>query len=721
MAKLVEEAQNSKSRTQRFIDKCSQYYTPAVIFISACLAVIPIALGVSNHKHWFHLALVVLVSACPCALILSTPVVTYCALTKAATSGLLIKGGDYLETLAKVKFMAFDKTGTITRGEFVMSEFQPLTEDINLNNLLYWVSSIESKSSHPMAAALVEYGRSLSIEPKPEDVEDYQNFPGEGIYGKIGGEEIYIGNRKIAERAGCGTVLSVDGLKMKGNTIGYIFSGAFPVGIFCLSDACRTGAAEAVNQLKSLGIRTAMLTGDNQAAAMQAQEQLGNALNVVHSELLPEDKAKIINQFKQEGKTAMIGDGINDAPALATADIGISMGISGSALATETGQVILMSNDIRRVPEAIRLARKAHWKVIENIFVSIATKAGIIALALGGHPLVWAAVLADVGTCLIVILNSMLLLHGTHTHRGKCSRSSSSSSDIHKHVKKCCNSSGKHFKSSAARQTRKHGGKCCQSSAELHTHKHGCESNHSHPSDNQQHCCADSKAQNRCEPEDCSSHGCASRSNDSGSRSPNPCGNNQCCAGSDHGAEEDKLCDYESFKKDDHDIEAQDTHNFSGSHNSSFCKNNTCPNSFRRQGSCGEDYVNHSVPEEVSREVTNHEHQHSHHCSEKHNKNHFHLKDSGSHSCGHQHHCPEPIPVIKKCCTNHSEGPHNAAFHMPLGTDQVESSVAKSACMSLGKRENERCCKSYYMEQCCGNHVHFGAKFGGGLSEIVTE
>lgn len=449
--------------------------------------------------------------------------------------------------------------------------------------------------------------------------------------------------------------------------------------------------------------------------------QLGNALNVVHSELLPEDKAKIINQFKQEGKTAMIGDGINDAPALATADIGISMGISGSALATETGQVILMSNDIRRVPEAIRLARKAHWKVIENIIASIATKAGIIALALCGHPLVWAAVLADVGTCLIVILNSMLLLHGTHTHRGKCSRSSSSSSDTHKHVKQCCNSSGKHFKSSAPRQTRKHGGKCCQSSAELHTHKHGCESNHFHPSHNQQHCCADSKAQNRCEPEDCSSHGCASRRNDSGSRSPNPCGNNQCCAGSDHGAEEDKLCDYESFKKDDHDIEAQITHNCSGYHNSSFCKSNTCPNSFRRQGNCGEDHVNHSASEEVSREVTNHEHQHSHHCSEKHNKNHFHVKDSGSHGCGHQHHCPEPIPVINKCCTNHSEGPRNAAFHMPLGTDQVESSVAKSACTSLGKRENERCCKGYYMEQCCENHVHFGPKFGGGLSEIVTE
>ncbi|KAL4278409.1 hypothetical protein GQ457_03G044880 [Hibiscus cannabinus] len=446
LAKLVEEAQNSKSATQRFIDKCARFYTPTIIVVSTGIAVIPAALRVHNLQHWLHLALVVLVSACPCALILSTPVATFCALTRAATSGLLVKGGDYLETLSKINITAFDKTGTLTRGEFVVTDFQSLSGDISFNTLLYWVSSIESKSSHPMAAALIEYGRSHSIEPKPETVDDYQNFPGEGIYGRIDGRDIYIGSRKVAERAH-GTAPNLEGNMMQGKTIGYVFSGGNPAGIFSLSDACRTGASEALNELKSMGIKTALLTGDNQATAMHVQEQLGNGLDVIHAELLPEDKARLIEEFKKEGPTAMIGDGINDAPALATADIGISMGISGSALATETGHVILMSNDIRKIPKAIQLARKAHNKVIQNVVLSISTKVAILALAFAGHPLVWAAVLADVGTCLLVIFNSMLLLQGTH----------------------------------------KHAGKCCKSSAASHMDQHGCKTNHCHSSHNHQH------------------------------------------------------------------------------------------------------------------------------------------------------------------------------------------------------------------------------------------
>ncbi|XP_011019985.1 PREDICTED: cadmium/zinc-transporting ATPase HMA3-like isoform X2 [Populus euphratica] len=460
MAKLVEEAQNSKSKTQRFIDKFAQYYTPAVIIISASFAVIPLALRLHNRNRWFRLALVVLVSACPCALILSTPVATFCALTKAASAGLLIKGGDYLETLGKIKVMAFDKTGTITRGEFVVTDFQPLCNDISVDTLLYWVSSIESKSSHPMAAALVDYGKMHSIEPQPEKVEEFQNFPGEGIQGKIEGKDIYIGNRKIAHRAS-GTVPTLEGDKKTGKSVGYVYYGATLAGIFSLSDSCRTGVAEAIKELKSLGIKTAMLTGDSEAAAMYAHEQLEHALEVVHAELLPEDKAAIIKELKKEGPTAMIGDGLNDAPALATADIGISMGISGSALATETGHVILMSNDLRKVPKAIRLGRKSHRKVIENVIMSMSTKSAILALAFAGHPLVWAAVLADVGTCLLVILNSMLLLRGTRA--GKCKKSSGASHS-HKHGIK--NSSHNHHNCCSSQNVKKvecGAQKCCSS------------------------------------------------------------------------------------------------------------------------------------------------------------------------------------------------------------------------------------------------------------------
>ncbi|XP_010447768.1 PREDICTED: cadmium/zinc-transporting ATPase HMA2-like isoform X2 [Camelina sativa] len=428
MAKLVEEAQNSKTETQRFIDECSKYYTPAIMVISICFAVIPLALKVHNPKHWFHLALVVLVSACPCGLILSTPVATFCALTKAATSGLLIKGADYLETLSKIKIVAFDKTGTITRGEFIVMDFKSLSSDISLHSLLYWVSSAESKSSHPMAAALVDYAKSVSVEPKPEAVEDYQNFPGEGIYGKIDGKQVYIGNKRIASRAGCSSVPDIDVDTKGGKTVGYVYVGETLAGVFNLSDACRSGVAQAMKELKSLGIKTAMLTGDNQAAAMHAQEQLGNAMDIVRAELLPEGKSEIIKEFKREGPTGMVGDGLNDAPALATADIGISMGVSGSALATETGNIILMSNDIRRIPQAIKLARRAKRKVVENVIISITMKGAILALAFAGHPLIWAAVLADVGTCLLVILNSMLLLSDKHKAGNKCYRESSSSS-----------------------------------------------------------------------------------------------------------------------------------------------------------------------------------------------------------------------------------------------------------------------------------------------------
>ncbi|KAG7545642.1 Heavy metal-associated domain HMA [Arabidopsis suecica] len=427
MTKLVEEAQKSQTKTQRFIDKCSRYYTPAVVVLAAFFAVISVVLKVHDLSHWFHLALVVLVSGCPCGLILSTPVATFCALTKAATSGFLIKTGDCLETLANIKIVAFDKTGTITKAEFMVSDFRSLSHNINLHNLIYWVSSIESKSSHPMAAALIDYARSISVEPKPDIVENFQNFPGEGVYGRIDGQDIYIGNKRISQRAGCLTVPEMEANMKRGKTIGYIYIGAKLSGSFTLLDGCRYGVAQALKELKSLGIKTAMLTGDNRDAAMSTQEQLENALDIVHSELLPQDKARIIDEFKIQGPTMMVGDGLNDSPALAKADIGISMGISGSALATETGDIILMSNDIRKIPKGMRLAKRSHKKVIENVVLSVSIKGAIMVLGFVGYPLVWAAVLADAGTCLLVILNSMMLLRDEREAVSTCYRASSSS------------------------------------------------------------------------------------------------------------------------------------------------------------------------------------------------------------------------------------------------------------------------------------------------------
>ncbi|KAJ1288683.1 hypothetical protein BS78_02G106700 [Paspalum vaginatum] len=412
MEKLVEEAQNSRSKTQRLIDSCAKYYTPAVVVLGAGVVLVPLLLGARDLKRWFQLSLVLLVSACPCALVLSTPVATFCALLRAARMGMLIKGGNVLESLGEIRIAAFDKTGTITRGEFSISAFSVLGDKVELSQLLYWVSSIESKSNHPMAAALVEYSQSKCIQPKPENVTEFRIYHGEGIYGAIDGKEIYIGNERVLARSSCHHQTD-DGLSNKGvsTTTGHVICDGDLVGVFSLSDDCRTGAAEAIRQLRSMGIKSVLLTGDSAAAAKHAQEQLGGVLEELHAGLLPEDKVRLVRGLKaRAGPTLMVGDGMNDAPALAAADVGVSMGLSGSAAAIETSHAALMSSDVLRVPRAVRLGRRARRTVAANVAVSVGAKAAVLALSLAWRPVLWVAVLADVGTCLLVVLHSMLLL-----------------------------------------------------------------------------------------------------------------------------------------------------------------------------------------------------------------------------------------------------------------------------------------------------------------------
>ncbi|KAF3338669.1 putative inactive cadmium/zinc-transporting ATPase HMA3 [Carex littledalei] len=437
MGRLVEEAQSSRSHTQRLIDTCVKYYTPVVVVVSATVAILPLIMKMHNPKQGFRLALVLIVSACPCALVLSTPIAYFCALLKAAQMGLLVKGGDVLEALSQVKAAAFDKTGTITRGEFTVREFHVLNSDIPLQTLLYWVSSIESKSSHPMASALVEYARSNSVEPKPDDVPEFLIFPGEGVYGQIDGKDIFVGNKRIIQRALSQEVPSME--RMEGVTAGYVVFGRELVGAFTLSDSCRTGSQEAISELKSLGIKSAMLTGDSTTAANFAQNQLNGALEEIHAELLPADKVRVIKDLKSRvGPTMMIGDGMNDAPALATADVGISMGISGSAVATETSHITLMSNDLQKIPQAVRLARRTHHTILVNIILSIVTKTAVLGPAFAGYPLLWAAVLADVGTCLIVILHSMMLLRENNVKAEKNGLAESNRPDKSCAKQNCC-------------------------------------------------------------------------------------------------------------------------------------------------------------------------------------------------------------------------------------------------------------------------------------------
>ncbi|CAL5076307.1 unnamed protein product [Urochloa decumbens] len=410
MERLVEAAQNSRSKTQRLIDTCAKYYTPVVVVLAASVALVPLLLGAQDMKRWYRLALVLLVSACPCALVLSTPVATFCALLRAARIGVLIKGGDILETLGEIRVAAFDKTGTITKGEFSIDEFHVVGDKVEMSQLLYWVSSIESKSSHPMAAALVEYAQSKSIQPKPENVTEFHVIPGEGIYGEINGRHVYIGNKRIMARSSSYTVPEMSD-QQKGASIGYVICDGDLVGSFSLSDDCRTGAADAIQELRSMGIKSVMLTGDSRSAAMRAQEQLGGAMEELHCELLPADKVALVGDLKlASGATLMVGDGMNDAAALAAADVGIAMGLRGSAAAMETSHATLMSSDVLRVPAAVALGRRARRTIAANVAASVAAKAAAVVLAVAWRPVLWAAVIADVGTCLLVVLHSMTLL-----------------------------------------------------------------------------------------------------------------------------------------------------------------------------------------------------------------------------------------------------------------------------------------------------------------------
>ncbi|KAL2250936.1 putative inactive cadmium/zinc-transporting ATPase HMA3 [Sesamum indicum] len=567
-AKLVEDARNKKSRTQRFMDKCAKYYAPAILAIAAFLVIVPVAFRVRNKKEWYQLALVVLVSGCPCALVLSTPVAMFCALSKAARLGVLFKGTEHLESLAHIKIMAFDKTGTITRGEFLVADFISLQDNVSLSRLLYWISSIESKSSHPMAAALIDFARAHAIEPKPEKVEKFQIFPGEGICGRIEDKDVYVGNWKVASRAGCTAVPKLEGYDIEGKSIGYIFLGSSPAGIFCLSDACRTGAKEALEELKSMGIKTVMLTGDSYTAAKHAQSQLAGILDVVHVELLPEDKVRIIKELQKEGPTAMTGDGFNDAPALSAAEVGISMGINGSALATETGDIVLMSNDIQRIPKALRTAKRVQRKIIENVIIAISTKAAVLGLAIAGHPLVWAAVLTDVGTCLLVIFNSMLLLQGTPTQAQKCHRSTTNANVVQKQKR---------------------------------IRTPGCSSS----TDNSP--CFDVESQYKCQLQSCSSKKCSSDSISCGEEK-------RCSAADEHDCDANCHLLHEAKVMDHQDLESEilPMHDDYSS-KTSCCKENSCSRSAERHNNDG---LHDRVVEEQKFEHKGSSNS-SHGCSEK--------------------------------------------------------------------------------------------------------
>eukprot|EP00850_Spirogloea_muscicola_P003815 SM000015S01315 [mRNA] locus=s15:1225461:1231881:- [translate_table: standard] len=456
LVQLVEDAQKQRSKTEQFVEACARYYTPAVLLSATLVTVIPLAIGVPNIRHWLYLALVLLVVACPCALVISTPITTIAGLAQGARCGILIKGGRHLETLGRLKVLAFDKTGTLTRGLFRVAHFQVLTETVELSQILSWLASVEAQASHPVAPALVLYANVHGVKARGL-VDNFETLAGEGIAAEVEGRVIRVGNKRMASRLGWLTELDSQVLARwseEGGTVGYIGADGQPLAIFSVNDEARPEAKTALQNLKASsfgqsylagrmsnylkifrycmrgrGIHVAMLTGDNSGAAQAIQQQVGNI--DVYSELLPEDKVQVLCTLKRGGMTGMVGDGINDAPALAAADLGIAMGAAGSALAVEVADVALMQDDLHGIEKALVLGRSCRNKIIQNVVLSIVTKGVVVGLAIGGWASLWAALLADVGTTLVVIANSLRILqrverrsigHGTcksiHKHKG---------------------------------------------------------------------------------------------------------------------------------------------------------------------------------------------------------------------------------------------------------------------------------------------------------------
>lgn len=408
---MVEEAQAQKAPSQKYVDVFARYYTPAVIAIAVGLAVFPPLFFAQPFDSWLYRALTMLVVSCPCALVISTPVSIVSAIGNAARHGVLIKGGAYLELLGSLSAIAIDKTGTLTKGVPEVTDVIPLAE-LSQEEMMSVAAAIENRSEHPLAQAIVRYARKQGI-VWPE-CDEFRTHIGQGASATVRGERFYIGSPKFflalpqvdlsywRER--------IASMQHEGKTVMLLGTDQKMVGLIGVADQVREFARETVEELKNIGIKAVyMLTGDNQGSASAIARQAGNI--AFKADLLPEDKVQAVRELiRQHGEVAMVGDGINDAPSLATAAVGIAMGAAGSDTALETADIALMTDDLTKIPYAIRLSRRALTVIKQNIAFSLLVKAVFLALVLPGWTTLWMAVLADTGASLLVILNGMRLL-----------------------------------------------------------------------------------------------------------------------------------------------------------------------------------------------------------------------------------------------------------------------------------------------------------------------
>jgi len=407
ITRAVQEAQATRAPTQRFVDTFAKVYTPAVLLAAVAIALIPPLATGADWFTWVYRALVLLVIACPCALVLSTPISAVSGLTAAARRGILIKGGLYLEQGHRLKVLALDKTGTLTQGRPVVTDVIALqaTEP----EVVQWAVALSARSDHPVSKAIAaQSGKNVS----PLDVAEFTALQGRGVEGVIAGVRYRLGNHRLVEASGACTPdleAKLGALERQGKTAVVLLRDRTAVGIFAVADAVRPESAEAVAQLKQLGIRPVMLTGDNHHTAEAIARQVG--IEDVRSELLPEDKLKAIAELSAGGTVVgMVGDGINDAPALAKANIGFAMGAAGTDTAIETADVALMDDDPRKLAEFVRLSRSTKAVLWQNITFALGIKVVFLTLAVAGQATLWMAVFADMGGSLIVVFNGLRLL-----------------------------------------------------------------------------------------------------------------------------------------------------------------------------------------------------------------------------------------------------------------------------------------------------------------------
>jgi len=404
----VEEAQGVKAPTQRFVDRFTRVYTPIVLVIALAVAVLPPLLMGGAWFDWIYKALVLLVIACPCALVISTPVTVVSGLATAARHGILVKGGVYLEEGRKLAWLALDKTGTITHGKPVQTDFEPQSgTDAERSHRL--AASLAGRSDHPVSQAIARAAEGK--EGTPEPVDDFEALAGRGVRGMIGGETYWLGNHRLVhelERCSPALEARLDQLERQGKTVVLLFDKQQVLALFAVADTVKESSRAAIADLHRLGVKTVMLTGDNPHTAEAIAQEVG--IDQARGNLLPADKLKAVESFSTDGMVGMVGDGINDAPALARADIGFAMGAMGTDTAIETADVALMDDDLGKIPRFVRLSQATHSLLVQNISLALGIKTVFLVLTLIGLGTMWMAVFADVGASLLVVGNGLRLL-----------------------------------------------------------------------------------------------------------------------------------------------------------------------------------------------------------------------------------------------------------------------------------------------------------------------